>query len=292
VDSFTKTMFQGNPAGVILNADGLSESDMRNIARELNNSETAFFFSSHEDGCDGELRYFTPQVEVPTCGHATIAAMTVFALENNLSDCTLQIKTKIGRLPIEIRKKPSGYYVSMTQGKFEILKTLSAGEKETLCGALFLTEDMLDSRCPIQVVTAGHSKVMVGIKERSVLNALSPDYEKLKELSREIDCNGYFVFTFDTEKEGVLTEGRMFAPAIGIFEDPVTGNANGPLGGYLIENKIVENTYDVFCFTGYQGEAMRRPGKIDVEVTCKNEKVHNIKIFGEAVVVFKAEIDV
>jgi len=292
VDSFTKTMFKGNPAGVVLNADGLSESDMRNIARELNNSETAFLFSSQEVGCDGELRYFTPKVEVPTCGHATIAAMTVFAQENNLNDCTLNIKTKIGNLPMEIIKKPSGYYVSMTQGKFEILKTLSAGEKETLCEALFLTKEMLDSRCPIQVVSAGHSKVMVGIKERSILNALSPDYEKLKNLSREIDCNGYFVFTFDTDKESILTEGRMFAPAIGILEDPVTGNANGPLGGYLIANKLVENAHDVFCFTGYQGEAMHRPGKIDVEVTSRHQQVHKIKIFGEAVVVFKAEIAV
>jgi PhzF family phenazine biosynthesis protein len=94
-----------------------------------------------------------------------------------------------------------------------------------------------------KIVSTGHSKVMMRIKKRSVLNALSPDYAELRELSSIINCDGYFVFTFDTDKEGILTEGRMFAP--------VTGNANGPLGGYLIENKIMEPAKDVFRFSGY-----------------------------------------
>jgi PhzF family phenazine biosynthesis protein len=292
VDSFTKELFKGNPAGVVPDADGLSDGDMQNIARELNNSETAFLFSSGEKGCDGELRYFTPTVEVPTCGHATIAAMTVYAHEKNPGDCTLNIKTKIGTLAMGIRKKSSGYYVSMTQGKFEILHTLSKTEKSLLCEALFLSDEDVDDRCPVQVVSTGHSKVMIGIKKRNVLNALAPDYDKLRELSNIINCNGYFVFTFDTDKEGILTEGRMFAPAIGILEDPVTGNANGPLGGYLIENKIMEPAKDVFRFSGYQGEATKRPGKIDVEVTGTAGKVDTVTIFGEAVIVFKTEITI
>jgi PhzF family phenazine biosynthesis protein len=292
VDSFTTEQFKGNPAGVVLDADGLSDADMQNIARELNNSETAFLLSSCGNGCDGELRYFTPQVEVPTCGHATIAAISVYAYENDLTDCTLNIKTKIGNLPMGVIKRPSGYYVSMTQGKFEIEHTLSKNEKTLLHNALFLQDEDIDDRCPIQVVSTGHSKVMIGIKKRNVLNALAPNYDKLRELSKILNCNGYFVFTFDTDKEGILTEGRMFAPAIGIREDPVTGNANGPLGGYLVENKIIENTKNVFCFSGYQGEAVNRPGKIDVEVTSKNGKVDKVTIFGESVIVFKTEIGI
>ncbi len=74
---------------------------------------------------------------------------------------------------------------------------------------------------PIQIASTGHSKVMIGIKSREKLNTLSPSYNDLAQLSKEINCNGYFVFTFDSNDQDILTYGRMFAPAIGINEDPV-----------------------------------------------------------------------
>src|ERR1035437_1036752 len=120
IDSFTKVKFKGNPAGVIVNADGLDDKQMQIIARELNNSETAFLFSPDDNDCDGVIRYFTPKTEVPTCGHATIAAMYAKALEDNLDSCVLRIKTQIGILPFEIIKKNGDYQVIMTQGKFEL----------------------------------------------------------------------------------------------------------------------------------------------------------------------------
>jgi PhzF family phenazine biosynthesis protein len=292
VDSFTKTMFSGNPAGVVLNADGLSEMDMQNIARELNNSETAFFFSSTEPNCDGELRYFTPKTEVPTCGHATIAALYAKAVEEKLESCTLKIKTKVGILPMEIAKQADDYYISMTQGKFEISEPLEDMAIRDLLVAVKLSEADLDKRCPIQIASTGHSKVLIGIKSRTTLNELIPDNEKLIALSQKIKCNGYFVFTFDTDKKDVLTEGRMFAPAIGITEDPVTGNANGPLGAYLIHNKLVHANDGVFRFVGFQGETAKRPGRIAVEVTVTNGKPERVKISGEARIVFKTEITI
>ena len=292
VDSFTDSIFKGNPAGVVLNADGLTDTEMQNIARELNNSETAFLFSSDNEGCDGELRYFTPKVEVPVCGHASIAAMYVNAFEKNLSDCILNIKTKVGILPMGVIRKSNDFYISMTQGCFKISGSLSESEIKELCDALFLMDDDLDKRCPIQIVSTGHSKVMIGIKSRDKLNKINPDNEKLKQLSKRINCNGYFVFTFDTNKKDILTEGRMFAPAIGINEDPVTGNAYGPLGGYLLANRIVKQSGNVFRFTGFQGEAMNRPGRIDVEVTHENGDPKDIRIFGQAVIVFKSEISI
>lgn len=74
VDSFTRKKFSGNPAGVVLDADGLSEAQMQAIARELNNSETAFVLAPEADDHDVRVRFFTPTTEVPSCGHATIAA--------------------------------------------------------------------------------------------------------------------------------------------------------------------------------------------------------------------------
>ncbi|RXQ95906.1 PhzF family isomerase [Ancylomarina salipaludis] len=292
IDSFTKERFKGNPAGVVLNADGLNETQMQNIARELNNSETSFLFSSNDSSHDGKIRYFTPQKEVPTCGHATIAAMYAKAIKENLDSCILNYKTQIGILPFEIIKDEDDYQIAMTQGKFELSPALDLGKRQKLITALGLETSDLDDRCPIQIASTGHSKVMIGIKSRKKLNALTPNLNDLANLSQLIDCNGYFVFTFDSDDQDILTYGRMFAPAIGIDEDPVTGNANGPLGGYLVENKIVDYKGDIFEFNGRQGEQIDRLGKVNVRVKIQDNKASLIQIKGHATVIFKTEIEI
>lgn len=292
IDSFTKEKFKGNPAGVIVNADGLSDNEMQLVARELNNSETAFLFSSDSDDCDGVIRYFTPTTEVPTCGHATIAAMYAKALEENLDSCVLRMRTKIGILPFEIIKKDEDYQVIMTQGKFELSPTFDSKTTQKLLIALGLEKSDLDNKCPIQIASTGHSKVMIGIKSREKLNDLTLNLNDLASLSKTINCNGYFVFTFDSDKRDILTYGRMFAPAIGISEDPVTGNANGPLGGYLIQNKIVDYKENAFEFNGRQGEQINKLGVVNVRVKIENDLPKVIQIKGDAVVIFKTEIEI
>ena len=117
VDSFTKEKFTGNPAGVIPNADGLSDGEMQKIAREMNNSETAFVFSSTDESYDVHVRFFTPLKEVPICGHATIAAHYVRALENGMTQGRVYQKTGAGILPVDILRDGDDLRVIMTQGK-------------------------------------------------------------------------------------------------------------------------------------------------------------------------------
>lgn len=290
IDSFTKEKFKGNPAGVVVNADGLNDNQMQMIARELNNSETAFLFSSDSLNYDGIIRYFTPKSEVPICGHATIAAMYAKALEENLDSCVLKIKTNVGILPFEIIKNNRNYQIIMTQGEFSLSETFDSATSQRIIKALGLEESDINKSCPIQIASTGHSKVMIGINTREKLNLLTPNFNELANLSAEIKCNGYFVFTFDSDDKDVLTYGRMFAPAIGINEDPVTGNANGPLGGYLIQNKIIETKNDYFEFNGRQGEAINRLGVVNVKVLVENNKPTLIQIKGNAITVFKTEI--
>ena len=292
IDSFTKEKFKGNPAGVVLNANGLTEAEMQLIARELNNSETAFLFSSDDDNCDGVIRYFTPQKEVPTCGHATIAAMYAKALEENLDSCALKYKTQVGILPFEIIKKEGHYWITMTQGQFELKPEFDSDTSHQITSALGLNSSDLDSRCPIQIASTGHSKVMIGIKKRSKLNSLNPNFYDLTELSKTIECNGYFVFTLDSDNDDILVYGRMFAPAIGIMEDPVTGNANGPLGGYLVHHGLANYKGDIFEFKAIQGEKMNRLGVIQVKVNIKNNKPSLVQISGDAIAVFKTKIEI
>lgn len=292
IDSFTKEKFAGNPAGVITNADGLTDYEMQKIARELNNSETAFIFSSDSRDYDVHIRFFTPTKEVPICGHATIAAHYARAMENNFGTTTIYHKTGAGILPVNIINENGDYKIVMTQGKIEFGSIINGANREKLLDALNIKQNDLLENYEIQIVSTGHSKVMIGIKSIETLNALQPNYDALSKLSKDIECNGYYVFTVDAENKDILVHGRMFAPAIGINEDPVTGNANGPLGAYLVHHKLVRHDNSIFKFKAKQGEAIKRPGIIEVEVKIENKEPVEVKISGSAVIAFKSELTV
>lgn len=291
VDAFTKELFKGNPAGVVLDASGLTDTQMQDIARELNNSETAFVLETpDEKDYDVEVRYFTPTTEVPICGHATIAAHYVRACERNLPTIRVVQKTKAGILPVNVIHHDNDYAIVMTQGAIEYGNLVEGQRREALLAALKLTPNDLNARCPIQVVSTGHSKVMIGIQSSDLLNGLKPNMSLLSELSNAIGCNGYFVFTFDTKDPDILTNGRMFAPAIGINEDPVTGNANGPLGAYIVRHKLIDMRGNTWNFKAKQGEAIRRPGIVDVSVDIENGEPVQVRVGGNATIVFKSSI--
>ncbi|HOW63738.1 MAG TPA: PhzF family isomerase [Candidatus Paceibacterota bacterium] len=291
VDAFTTERFRGNPAGVVLNADGLTESQMQALARELNNSETAYVLSPTAADHEVWIRFFTPTTEVPSCGHATIAAHYVRARENGLPACTVLQKIGVGILPVEIIPVGNDYKVVMTQGAVEFSQTLSGDRAAAITGALGLSAADLDARCPIQIVSTGHSKVLIGIRERSKLNALCPDLTRLAAISREIRCNGYYVFTLTTKGDDVLAHGRMFAPGIGIPEDPVTGNANGPLGAFLVKHNLVASSGDTFTFKAQQGEAIGRTGTVEVTVAVREGNPERVQVAGRAVIVFQTDVE-
>lgn len=290
VDSFTTEKFAGNPAGVITNADGLTELEMQKIARELNNSETAFLFAPETHDCDVHVRFFTPRKEVPTCGHATIAAHYVRALENGLGTARVLQKTGAGILPVDIIKGQNDYRIIMTQAKVEFGAPVCGENKSVLLSALGIREEDLLEDYPVQIVSTGHSKVMIGIKESKILNCINPDHGALAKLSGLIGCNGYYVFTLDSTESDILVHGRMFAPAIGIYEDPVTGNANGPLGAYLVHYKKVKHNGTIFRFSARQGEAIQRAGTISVEVDIEQGEPKEVRISGNAVITFQTEL--
>jgi PhzF family phenazine biosynthesis protein len=290
VDAFTTEPFTGNPAGVVPNADGLTELQMQRIARELNNSETAFIFSPTAADHDVQVRFFTPTREVPICGHATIAAHYVLATTTKSSSRRVLQKTGAGILPVDIVRTESGYQIVMTQGRIELGSVLEEAARQTLLSALHLQEHDLEARCPIQIVSTGHSKVMIGIRSRATLNRLAPDLGALAALSQAIDCNGYFVFTLDSTDPAIRVHGRMFAPAIGISEDPVTGNANGPLGAYLVHHGLIAHDNRSLTFIAQQGEAIHRPGTMEVRVGIRDKQPVEVQIVGNAVVVFDTEI--
>lgn len=292
IDSFTRNKFHGNPAGVVPNADGLTEEQMQRIAREMNNSETAFIFQSNSAEYDVEVRFFSPKMEVPICGHATIAAHYVRAIEGSAVSGKVLQKTKAGILPVEVVQDADDYSIIMTQGTPEISKPFEADIVNRIMGALGIEQGDLRADCPISIASTGHSKIMVGIKSNTQLHNLKPNMEELTKISSEVACNGYYVFTLNPD-EKVLVHGRMFAPAVGVPEDPVTGNANAPLGIYLVHYGICKdkiNKGELF-FSIRQGEAIKRDGGMDVRVKIENNKPVLVQIIGQAVVAFKTQVE-
>ena len=290
VDSFARRVLAGNPAGVVLDARGLSDEEMRQIARELNNSETAFILPGG-DGYDVEVRFFTPVCEVPICGHATIAAHYVRAKELGLGACRVVQKTKAGILPVDIVPEGGDVSIVMTQARPVIGAPLAPELTEKICAALGFSPAELRPDCPVCVASTGSGKVMLGIRSDELLNSLAPDMGELKELTPLSGGSGFHVFTLHPGEE-YLARGRYFNPAGGIPEDPVTGNANGPLGAYLVRFGLFqEGVKDEFRFKIVQGEAIRRAGTMDVIVAVKNGRPVLVRIAGRAVIAFSAELE-
>ncbi|EAA4183048.1 hypothetical protein DO955_20640, partial [Salmonella enterica subsp. enterica] len=159
VDAFTSEPFRGNSAGVVLHADTLRDAQMQLIARELRHSETAFLLKSEES--DVRIRYFTPTVEVPICGHATVAAHYVRATVLGLGNTTVWQTSLAGRHRVEIHAEHNDYRITLEQGQPSFEPPLVGEIRAAIITALNLTEDDIVPGAPIQVASTGHEKVMI-----------------------------------------------------------------------------------------------------------------------------------
>lgn len=288
VDAFTREPFRGNSAGVVLDADGLSETQMQLIARELRHSETAFVLTSEES--DVHIRYFTPTIEVPICGHATVAAHYVRAKVLGLTQGSVWQTSQAGRHRVDIIREGDDYRIALEQGPASFSPPLVGELRAAIIQALQLSEaDMLEG-VPIQIVSTGHSKVMIPLKSGVDIDALNPDMDALTRISTRIDCNGFFPFLLRPGESA--TDGRMFSPAIGINEDPVTGNANGPMGAFIACHRLLDTSGEVLNISGHQGRALGRDGVVSISVTLRDKQPDIVTISGNAVILFAGELNV
>ncbi|WP_217638734.1 PhzF family phenazine biosynthesis isomerase [Frateuria terrea] len=290
IDAFTTTRYQGNPAGVVANADGLSVPHMQEIARELNNSETAFVLKPTSDDHDLHVRFFTPTSEVPVCGHATLAAHYVMALEGRPTGSYRQL-TGAGVQRVRVSETDNDYLVTIEQNQPVFTSPLPPDVARDVLDALGVDFGAVDPRCPLQFVSTGHGKLLIGLRERKTLQQLAPDLGRLTALSEAAGTKGYFAFTLDTPGDDeAYTWGRMFAPAIGIAEDPVTGNANGPLGAYLVRHSLLAVESGFVRYRARQAAANGRGGWMDVTVSAESGSPASVQIEGRAVMCFQTTL--
>jgi PhzF family phenazine biosynthesis protein len=291
VDAFTRDRFTGNPAGVVLNADGLSEAQMLAIARELNNADTAFILAPDNSEYGVRARFFTPRTEVGFVGHATVAAHYVLSRRASAPRHVRQ-KSKAGVVDIEVRGVEEDRSIAIRQSTPPMGRELNDRERLAVLDALALATDDLDPRCPLRIVGSSSTRLLIGVRSEEALKHLKPDFNRLTTLSAQLGAAGYFVFTLATTGGSHLTESRMFCPALGISEDPVSGNAHGLLGVYLAHHGFLPRNEPRVSFSGVQGHQLHRPGRVNVELEIKDGAIEGVWIIGQAVSIFETEIEI
>ena len=290
VDAFTREPFTGNPTGVVLNADALSEAQMLAIARELNNAETAFILAPDADDHTVRARFFTPRSEAGFVGHATIAAQYVLSRRHDAPRWQRQ-KSKAGIVDVEVRGSDEERRIAIRRSPPPIGRELNDRERLAVLDALALASESLDTRIPPRIVGAAGTRLLIGVRGPEPLKHLKPDLARLTTLSAQIGAAGYFVFTLLPNAEDHLTEARMFCPALGIADDPVSGNAHGLLGAYLARLGLLGRSGERAHFCGVQGYSLHRPGRVEIELEFAGGELAGVWISGQAVSIFQTEIE-
>ena len=279
VNAFTDSINGGNPAGVVLNSPDLTNRQMAFITKQLNVSETAFVFSSKK--VDYKLRFFSPEIEVDLCGHATIATFFTMGVEKFFKrNVTIVQETKAGILPVEIIfSEEKVERVMMTQAK-PILKDIQIDISE-IADALKISVNEIDNSFPNQIVSTGLFTLPICIKTFKILESIKPNFIKIINICKKLNVGSFHLFTFDTIEPISIYHARNLAPIYSINEDPVTGTANGAVCYYLVKNNIIREK-TLIC---EQGDIVNRPGRVFVEI------INNIvKVGGRAKIVEERKI--
>lgn len=267
--SFPKTEFGGNKAGVYVDADNLTEEEMQSIAKELNFSETAFVLKSNV--ADFKVRFFTPNIEVDLCGHATIATFNLLRDLNIIKEGTYTQETRAGVLELRIKEKE----VFMEQPLPKFFDKLKTNELNTcFSNHHFVNEDL-----PIQVVSTGMKELFLPVKDVETLHKLQPNYEEIIEYSVKYNVIGIHAFALSDEVDAY---GRNFAPIVGIKEESATGTSNGALGSYLFKYVTQKNTYVL-----RQGFSMNLPSEIITEIESNDNQITKVFVGGTAIIISK-----
>jgi trans-2,3-dihydro-3-hydroxyanthranilate isomerase len=222
LDVFTDTPLEGNQLGVFPNGEPFSGDEMQRIARELNISETVFFFPPGAGG-DARIRIFTPGLELPFAGHPVLGAAFVVGEALGLDE--VELETGNGVVPIRLERDNGRVTFGwMEQPPFPNRPYERADE---VLAALGLEGSLL----PVEVYVNGPNHVYVQLPDEAAVAALDPDLAALATHER-LGANCF-------AGEGTRWKTRMFGPALGVAEDPATGSAAGPLAVHLGRHGVV-----------------------------------------------------
>jgi len=290
-DVFTAQPFGGNPVAVFPDADGLTDEQLQKIAREMNLSETVFVFPPSDPAAVVRLRIFTPTQEIPFAGHPVVGALYVLAHLGSVTApepvTRVLYECNIGVFPVELHMREGHVSrVVMTQPKPQFVGTVEDTEDfYKVAGSLGISKSVIvETKWPLEVVSTGLPVLIVPVRTLTAVRSIEANDDAIVDLCSRFGTNGIMVFTTVTVEPFASVHARMFAPSIGIPEDPATGSAGRALGAYLVHHGIVEvaPTTELIIEQGYEIE---RPSSMLVQVESDDDMIQSVKVGGQCVMV-------
>jgi trans-2,3-dihydro-3-hydroxyanthranilate isomerase len=294
VDVFTDRAFGGNPLAVVTNGRGISSELMQSIAKELNLSETTFVLPPESAENDYKVRIFTPGSELPMAGHPTVGTSFVLAREHMIplggERVTITLEEGVGPIPVEITFRdgvPDLIWMQQPRPTFGP----RLDDRAAVAEMLSLAPEDLDETLPIEVVSCGVPFLYVPLKSLAAARSTRLRLDVWERNPQAAGVNGVFVFTKETELAGSTVHSRMFAPGLGITEDPATGAASGPLGCYLVRHKLFPEARRAE-FTSEQGIEMGRPSIVKIVVEQDAGEIKSVRVGGQCVFMGEGYLEV
>ncbi len=295
-DVFTDVAFGGNPVAVIPDAEGLTDLELQQVAREMNLSETVFVFPPSDPAAVVKIRIFTPTQEIPFAGHPVIGTFFVLGMTTRLElrepvTRVLQ-ECNLGLFPVELHARNGTILrVVMSQPKPQFLDVVdNRDDLFSIAKALGVAKQQItDTRRPVQVVSTGLPVMIVPMRTLTAVRSIIPDVSAVAALCQQYGANGMMVYSTMTVEQQATVHTRMFAPLIGIIEDPATGSASGALGAYLVQNGVVE-VGPMTEIVAEQGYEIERPSRILIQIESEDDAIQEVKVGGQAVMVVEGTL--
>ena len=292
LDVFTDRVFGGNPLAVFPDAEGIAPETMQRIAREMNLSETVFVTGA--EGTSFGVRIFNPVYELPFAGHPTVGTAFLLATLGRVPGegrvARLVLREQVGPVPVEVRMEDGRPTFAMLAAP----RVPEAGPPPPaptlLAEVLSLDEADLGGSLPIATQSAGVPFLFVSVRTRDALARARVETGAWERHLRDAWSPHVYVVTDDAGEDGVALRARMFAPAMGIVEDPATGGAATALTGLLAARDA--DTDGTWSWTVAQGVEMGRPSRILIEADVRDRRVAQVRVGGAAVLVSEGEMTI
>jgi trans-2,3-dihydro-3-hydroxyanthranilate isomerase len=271
LDVFADRPLEGNQLAVFTDGTGLSTAQMQSIALELKLSESVFLLAPEGEG-DARVRIFTPSAELPFAGHPVLGAAVVLAGALDATEVVLET----GSGPVALQIEPGGGRVRSGSMSQPVPSWEAFAAAEELLAALGASESLL----PVEVYENGPRHIYVTLGSEREVAALDPDLRALERIAGEagVSCFAGGQGSFKT---------RMFAPGLGVPEDPATGSAAGPLAVHAVRHGLAAGGEEIEI---RQGAEIARPSLLKARVQASGESIERVEVGGSAVTIALGEL--
>ncbi|MBD3189174.1 MAG: PhzF family phenazine biosynthesis isomerase [Candidatus Heimdallarchaeota archaeon] len=264
----------------------LTKEEMQGIAREMNFSETTFIFPSEKKDCLAKVRIFTPGKELDFAGHPTLGTTFVLKQTGKIPQDEKEATLELGIGPINVKLTKQDL-ISMQQSKPQFLEKYL--DKKALAKAIGINREQIIDDFPMQVVSTGNPFLIVPLDSLQTIKEINLNPYLLNQALKDFITHELVVFTKETLYEESHVHVRMFAPAVGVLEDPATGSAAGPIGAYLEHWSVLANHKDGSEITIEQGFEIHRPSKLIVKTHYQNNEISAVDVLGKVKLTAKGE---